>query len=527
MCALAGADVRHVVRHRSDVIKYSIIGYSIGMTILLGILCGFAAAWYFSKSVVVSLVFGLFWGAVVGCIDRALVVTYKKDPEMRKKPLSSRIAAVAVVILPRAVLAFCVAFVMSIPAELIVFEDFINKELPGYREYLKKENARASYVTEQNSTIDEERQENAANLGYVQEQIAKTNNQISAKSGEVEKLKREIANLKSSLDHPTSGKFRTAETQYNEARTHLRARGLAPSDSMRYVRQRGEAEKMMSVARAEHNAQVRKDIESKNEQLKSLNREVETLGGKMASLETKQEKIQTRGEKILDRIDVVRGTNDSIVATVDTAIAASNRFTLGYAVLQYAVSRKRPVYEERKEIVPLPDGSLNDDGSPRTYEKEYTIKIGDERANPNEFFLLNLIRLMFFVLELVPTIVKVVAPVGGYEYEIASRERAIAEYYESDEFSNDEKKRLKADSLHEAQLEQDRRDLEREMHSRLIKEVAATQEEVAMGVIGQWRRQQLEKAGNAVPPASQRGNSDYLKDEKDLFESHNLNISKS
>ena len=47
-CSVAGADTSKVVRHRDDVIKYSVIGYAIIMTMLLGILCGYAAAWYFS-----------------------------------------------------------------------------------------------------------------------------------------------------------------------------------------------------------------------------------------------------------------------------------------------------------------------------------------------------------------------------------------------------------------------------------------------------------------------------------------------
>lgn len=498
-CSVAGADNSKVVRHRDDVIKYSVIGYAIIMTMLLGILCGYAAAWYFSHSHFVAALFGLFWGLVVMCIDRALVVTYRKDPESQGKSLFGRVMSASKVILPRAVLAFCVAYVMSIPAELIVFEDFINTELPGYTEHLKKENARASYLSEQNSSLDEERQENSANLAFLREQLSSSDRSLASKRQEIQKIKDNIARLEATKNSPQSPAYRKASAEFRNAQQHLRVARSRP-DSLNARSQMASARRAMNDAMKIHQAEVNNRIQAERGRLPELESQFLELQGKHASLEQRQTSGMERSEKIADRADRMNAYNDSIAGKVDRNIAATNQFTLGYAVLQYAVSRTRPVYEERKETVPLSDGSVNEDGSPRTYEKEYTVQTGVERANPNEYFLLCLIRVMFFVLELIPTVVKVVAPVGGYEYEIYAGNSALARYYESDMFRDAVTSRQRAAADQDARLEQDWLDMEREMHSRLLKKVAAAQEEVASRVIEDWRREQLDgvKSGDAT-----------------------------
>lgn len=500
-CSVAGADTSKVVRHRDDVIKYSVIGYAIIMTMLLGILCGYAAAWYFSHSHFVAALFGLFWGLVVMCIDRALVVTYRKDPEARSKSFFSRVMSASKVILPRAVLAFCVAYVMSIPAELIVFEDFINTELPGYTEYLKKENARASYLSEQNSSLDEERQENSANLAFLSEQLSSSDRRLSDKSKEIQDIKDKIAQLESKKNSPQSTAYKNALSSLSEAQEILRSPRSA-SDSIEAERRKESAKSTMNRELEAHKKEVEKRIQDERDELSGLKSQYQELQERHASLEQRQTSGMERSEKIADRTDRMNAYNDSIAGKVDRSIAATNQFTLGYAVLQYAVSRTRPVYEERKETVPLSDGSVNEDGSPRTYEKEYTVQTGVERANPNEYFLLCLIRVMFFVLELIPTVVKVVAPVGGYEYEIYAGDSALARYYESDMFRDSVTSRQRAAADQDARLEQDRLDMEREMHSRLLKKVAAAQEEVASRVIEDWRREQLDGVKNGDATSS-------------------------
>lgn len=490
-CSVAGADTSKVVRHRDDVIKYSVIGYAIIMTMLLGILCGYAAAWYFSHSHFVAALFGLFWGLVVMCIDRALVVTYRKNPESQDKSLFGRVMSASKVILPRAVLAFCVAYVMSIPAELIVFEDFINTELPGYTEHLKKENARASYLSEQNSSLDIERQENLASLASLSEQVSSSAKKLSAEEKDIQEIEQRIANLWNTIDSPTSERYISAKSSLDNAKKILESHPNA-GDSIQAEKDKKTANIIIEKEKKNHKEAVLEKIRADSTELNKRNSQYLELHEKHTRLTELQGSRMKRSEDLADRADRMNAYNDSIAGKVDRNIAATNQFTLGYAVLQYAVSRTRPVYEERKETVPLSDGSVNEDGSPRTYEKEYTVQTGVERANPSEYFLLCLIRVMFFVLELIPTVVKVVAPVGGYEYEIYAGDSALARYYESDMFRDAVTSRQRAAADQDARLEQDRLDMEREMHSRLLKKVAAAQEEVASRVIEDWRREQLD-----------------------------------
>jgi Mn2+/Fe2+ NRAMP family transporter len=66
----------------------------------------------------VVLAFGCLWATLIFCIDRSLVITLKKDPTKAKQKF-------IVPLLSRAALAIVVAFMVSIPLELVIFEDYI------------------------------------------------------------------------------------------------------------------------------------------------------------------------------------------------------------------------------------------------------------------------------------------------------------------------------------------------------------------------------------------------------------------
>ena len=124
---VAGAETPILEKCQTDHKKFSAIGATILMTAFIALCAGTSAAWYFTQkgsddsgAFGWSLVFGAIWATLIFCIDRSLVITLKKK-ENRKSTWW------VVPFVSRAALAIIVAFMVSIPLELVIFEDYIKE----------------------------------------------------------------------------------------------------------------------------------------------------------------------------------------------------------------------------------------------------------------------------------------------------------------------------------------------------------------------------------------------------------------
>lgn len=106
-----------LIKHcpRSEFIKYTSIGATVIFTALLAIVSSFFAFHLIVNNLLIKLILSFFWGAMIFNLDRFLVSS------IRGKSWTQ--------FLPRILLAFFIALVISKPIELKLFEPEINRYL--------------------------------------------------------------------------------------------------------------------------------------------------------------------------------------------------------------------------------------------------------------------------------------------------------------------------------------------------------------------------------------------------------------
>ena len=101
------------------------IGATVFYTGVLAALSSSYAFYMIFDSKILAGVFGLFWGAMILNLDRYIVSTVKKEGKVGKEILQ---------MVPRLLLAIVLAFVISKPLELKIFEKEINQVLAEQQE---------------------------------------------------------------------------------------------------------------------------------------------------------------------------------------------------------------------------------------------------------------------------------------------------------------------------------------------------------------------------------------------------------
>jgi hypothetical protein len=117
----AGANIKVLERCQVDHNKYAMIGFTILLTSILASLSGGYALWTVFNSTKIAVGFGLFWGLMIGNLDRFLVSTNRKEEKWSIEE--------SVFLGVRLLVAISIAFVVAKPLELKIFEKPIRAEL--------------------------------------------------------------------------------------------------------------------------------------------------------------------------------------------------------------------------------------------------------------------------------------------------------------------------------------------------------------------------------------------------------------
>jgi hypothetical protein len=125
---------------------------------------------------------------------------------------------------------------------------------------------------------------------------------------------------------------------------------------------------------------------------------------------------------------------------------------------------------------------------------EYAVWERDEKGNlPTELFFLWMIRLLFFIIEILPTVVKIVTPIGSYDRMVQAEEKQMMTYLESDEYIE----RIR--NMHDIELKareeqlQIQHQIELELKSDILEKVKNAQIEVADATITKWKDKEMTK----------------------------------
>ena len=464
---IAGADIEMLSLCPLDYKKYEAIGMTILMTALVGFAAGSSAAWYFTEDALWTLVFGLFWSLLIFSIDRSLVVTLKKDPYKK-----------SYYVLPlvfRGFLAILVAGIMSIPLELLVFNGFIQNDIENYKSDLLKQQHKDSFDAQQSAEYHSK---------------SKSLNQLlkmeSCKKDDIEML---INNKRSErqrevnmLNHPNTTTYNNAKANANGLQRQLNELYSLPNSDYRRNRipgLRSQISHQRSVMASERNAWNSKV----NAHISELDNEIAQLSDALRVVKEKIAKTDREKQRVDSTSVSYQARAEESLNKTDERFRNGNNFTLYYAVLAHAIYKTHKVTHER----------MGTDGKTYTYETE-------EFVNKDFMFLLWFIRAMFFVIELLPSIVKVVSKAGQYELRVYHQEEELKKYLHSQEYQDYCYKMLHGDNQLEMDLQAQRHDAEKKVQHDIIQAIINAEESVAKDSIDNWEK--LEKGkmlvGNSV-----------------------------
>ena len=455
---VAGADIEMLSLCPLDYKKYVAIGMTILMTALVGFAAGSSAAWYFTEDALWTLVFGLFWSLLIFSIDRSLVVTLKKDPYKK-----------SYYVLPlvfRGFLAILVAGIMSIPLELLVFNGFIQNDIENYKSDLLKQQHQDSFDAQQAAEYDSK----SKSLDQLLKSESNKKDDIITSINDKRSERQREVNM---LNHPNTTTYNNAQASANGLQRQLNELYSLPNSDYRRNRipsLRSQISHQRSVMASERNAWNSKV----NARISELDNEIAQLSD---ALRVAKENI-ARTDKEKQRVDSTsvsyQARAEESLNKTDERFRNGNNFTLYYAVLAHAIYKTHKVTHER----------MGTDGKTYTYETE-------EFVNKDFMFLLWFIRAMFFVIELLPSIVKVVSKAGQYELRVYHQEEELKKYLHSQEYQDYCYKMLHGDNQLEMDLQAQRHDAEKKVQHDIIQAIINAEESVAKDSIDNWER--LEK----------------------------------
>lgn len=468
---IAGAERSILDKCPTDHKKFAAIGATILMTAIIAFFAGTSAAWYFTQSgtetsgnVLGSFAFGLLWATLIFTIDRSLVITLKKNPNLITQKW-------AVPFFSRAALAVLIAFMVSIPLELFIFESFINEKREDY---------------------------NLAEVGiYISKSKEKSGeNKLDV---EVDRASKDIERLGS--DETTAkGKVETLETQIRQWYT----KKANPSNSPVYV----SAQREYNNKKSDYNAAL-KAYNEKRRQYKPSYEGVSNALYKMTQAKTAWEK--SCQEKITPLEQQLKEAKEELIG-VQTQLQQSRNNLNNASARRDTLANKRYERQNEKETQ-----MQNGNHFIRNFEiLDWAVLPSNNDGKWMDFVFLWMIRLLFFIVEILPTVVKIVTPVGSYDWMVYREEEDIKEYLKSSEYGESIKR------MHEIEL-QTREDMlqqqhiaEQELKKQILERMRDAQMKVANAAIAKWESEQLAKLSvGAVPSAPSLPDVPYSGDDED------------
>lgn len=435
----SGAEIHILKECPTDYNRQAGIGFTIFMTTLFAMFAGGYAGWYFSKDIWVTIVFSIIWGLLIFSIDRTLVVTLKKDPDNPKQNFWLQFGG-------RAVLAGLIAFIISIPLELLIFRDKIEEQ-----KMIDKDETLKDY----RNILGESRGINAQK-------------DISSRAQESRELAEKNAN-----DCKTDPVYNNLETERKSLEnTWLTRRKTKDAAINRYnsIYNSGQRDAAANYRKSATYQNALSNFNKIDKEYQSILRQQKNRCNEYVAEQTsiiqQQNKIQSEAN-----INANKGlsTADSLANVLDSLQKES--FIRDYVALENAAKRKILV-KETKYI----------NGEPQ----EVNVY---KDANEGMFKFLWLIRILFFVIEVLPTLAKIATPPGAYDRAIKKREDDYALDLESKtiDYLMKQQEFRDIEHQHQIQLEKDRMEIEQRHQKEILENLVKAQNQVAIKEIEEFK----------------------------------------
>ncbi|RAR73851.1 DUF4407 domain-containing protein [Flavobacterium aciduliphilum] len=456
---LSGCEINILKDCPTDYNRQAGIGFTIFMTTVLAFFSGSYAGWYFGESYVTAIIFGLLWSALIFSIDRSMVVTLKKDPTLKEQKFWAPLIS-------RGIMALLIAFIISIPLELLIFQENIELHMDKYKLDQTYEVQQASMRNE--AVTDKERilKRDSINAVQLKNELAFGEPQgdpiYTKLKDDFNKINNQYQTLLTALNKAT----KEANIAYNNVPLKFNSNNKDDNSNEwqkyqnKLIKKNIEKRKLNSFDKAALNkAKSEKDnylsnwITKKNNDKNNLDNSVRIQSNDIANSIRKSDTIKNGFE---NKIKVKKG------------------FVLRFMILEDLASSTKKNYTK--------------DAKGKTIEKTIHNEEGATIV-----FLLWLIRILFFTIEILPTIAKISTPLGAYDFAIYEKEKEIEEDLErrkEDYLLHQKAIRELENSAHQEQIIEKNK-IENELHSNMLKEIASAQNDVAKKQIEEFRDKHL------------------------------------
>lgn len=470
---VAGAEKSILIECKTDYQKYTAIGMVILMTTFVAFFAGGSAAWYFTQSSengngswLAAIIFGIIWAILIFCIDRSLVVTIKKRDGKRN---------LWIPFLTRAALALLIAFMVSIPLELKIFEGFIKT---NENDFINSIN-RNSYGRSLNKDFFDKISEIDSIARYDKN---KASLQLEKGQQEQSSLENEHQTWILKKNNPSTNEINIAKNVYYEEQRNVASlRKQLDNTPIENIERWGELNDL--IKKAEYKRNVSKtDLDNRIQKYRNYVEQeyIIPIGIRIDELKKDNEGYRATYEKndstITSNVPTVSELRSKILSAIEDTerkVKKSNKFIFGYQTLEYGAY-------------------LRQDG---TVASLFDIFRGNNSPLENSatLFFLWLIRILFFLIEILPTVVKLAMPFGAYDRRVNQEEIDLELHLTSDEYIQHklELYRIKQEAIQNETIAHIAS--EKALKEEIIQEMSDAQKEVAQQFTADWKDKQLRK----------------------------------
>jgi len=440
---VSGSEISILKSCPSDYNRHAGIGFTILMTSLFGAFAGGYAGYYFSHSIFGAIIFGIIWGMLIFSIDRTMVVSMKKRPGDRWKTYLGQVVA-------RAILAALIAFIISIPLELLVFKDNIDAGLNLYKVDKQKQLAR---------TLDSlHKPAQLAKEAVLEGAKADSLERVSLNDPKDDEFK-QLINLSNNLSGNISNKINESNQIRNRASQYLKQANVPDDFGVLRLDKKTQSYKQY-VSLISSSRKIRADATVLINEKKNVDITINNRRELHKSVnESKADSVRMNQRKL----DSTRRIKETMIDSTSTKFEGDlrkidNSFSVRFDVITFLSTKK-------------------DQGG----NKEF----------PSVFFLLWLIRILFFIIEILPTVTKVMTPFGAYDMALYDEEQNLKEIklpaakkilINEAEIDNsielDERKRQ----------QQYRASKEGDLHDSLVDRIMDAQNRIAQKILDDWEQ---------------------------------------
>lgn len=474
----AGVDREIIERCQHEWNKYACMGASVLFTGIFASLAGGYALYSVFRpgilgddnisvsAIVGGIFFGLLWGTMIFNLDRYIVCSFRKSNNPSPKQRFWENTKYA---LPRIILAVVIAFTISKPIEVKIFEKRLSEKINEMQTAKMTLNNKKNYYAYGLGDLDERENKNEvvkARLDSLYHEDTPEIKQAKSEKETLEEEKNQIHKNWENEDSRCNGIWKNDDnfkTQWN--------------DSLRsFVRMPKTEANLKDTARRKYRQhssnrrQYKSEEDEKQAEIKSKGKEIEELE-KEYKKRIKKEQDKNKAEK--DRIDsmrLVRETRIMIKDTVDKKISIE-AFSNTFATQLEALGELK-----RSHVI------WSDTIGMSVEEKRVFIEAAksDKRSSRTFWWLSFALTILFLVVELLPILTKLIIARGSYDELNDWAESKIKEQIVTEK------------SIH-IEIEQERLRQEVEANKLLMSKIANAQAELLKTAIEEWRKAELEK----------------------------------